>query len=261
MLTRLKKSEWIRFIIRIVAPFINILNLIKSFKNIYNYIDFIKNYFKYKKISNEVVEIKDLWPTLNDKDSSSQTGGGQYFYQDNWALKKVYDSKVKEHFDIGSRIDGFTSQCSIFTNVKFVDFRHVDYGIENMSCIQGDILDLPFDDNSIKSLSSLHVIEHIGLGRYGDPLNPDGSILALKEIQRILTVNGSLYIGVPIGRERVMFWAQRIFNPKTIIKELSKLELIEFSAVDDKGNFIKNANLDSFDEAFYSLGLFHFKKL
>ncbi|MDQ7083786.1 MAG: DUF268 domain-containing protein [Sulfurovum sp.] len=250
----------LKTILRLLNPVINMFNLIKGFKNLFRYPSFMIGYFKYKSMSNEIVEYKDLWPELNDKTSASQTGGGQYFYQDNWALKKVYQSQVKEHFDVGSRIDGFTSQCSIFTKVNFIDFRYVEYHIENMKCIEGDILNLPFEDNSINSLSCLHVIEHIGLGRYGDPINPNGSIEALKELQRVLAKDGDLYLGIPIGKERVMYHAHRIFNPNTIVKELDDLVLIEFCAVDDKGIFVEKVNLDDFYEAFYSLGLFHFRR-
>jgi len=249
-----------KIVIRLLNPIVNIFNGYKGIKNIFKYPNFLIAYFKYKSLSNEIVEFKDIWPELNDKSISSQTGGGQYFYQDNWALNKVYQSKVKEHFDIGSRIDGFVSQCSVFTKVNFIDFRYVDYNIKNISCFQGDILNLSFKDKSINSLSCLHVIEHIGLGRYGDTINPNGSIEALKELQRVLSFNGNLYLGIPIGRERVMFHAHRIFNPNTIIRELDKLQLVEFSAVDDKGNFKEKANLDDFDKSFYSLGLFQFKK-
>jgi hypothetical protein len=252
---------YIKLIVRLLSPIVNILNLLKGFKNIFRYFFFVLDYIKYKHTSNEIVNFKDLWPMLDDKGSSSQTGGGQYFYQDNWALNKIYRSKVEEHFDIGSRIDGFTSQCSVFTKVNFVDFRHIDYGIDNLKCIEGDILNLPFETNSIKSLSCLHVIEHIGLGRYGDPVNIDGSILSMKEIQRVLAKEGDLYVGIPIGKERVMFNAHRIFNPKTIITTFCELQMIEFCAVDDNGIFIKRPNLNDFDNSFYALGLFHFKKL
>lgn len=245
---------------RIVRPVINLRAIYNCIKNIINYIYFFNDYRKYKSISNEVIEFGDIWPELNDKTSLSQSGGGQYFYQDNWALKQIYESNVKEHFDIGSRIDGFTSQCSIFTKVNFIDFRYIDYNIENMKCIQGDILKLPFNDRSISSLSCLHVVEHIGLGRYGDTMNPNGSKEALRELQRVLSVGGNLYLGIPIGRERVMFHAHRVLSPNTIIEELNELELIEFCAVDDQGVFVKNASLCDYYESFYSLGLFKFNR-
>ncbi|MDP3290526.1 MAG: DUF268 domain-containing protein [Sulfuricurvum sp.] len=251
--------ELAKLFIRLLNPILDITKIRSSLLNILRYPVFIRELLIYRSLTNEKVSFLDLWPMLNDKSSASQTGGGHYFYQDNWALNKVYQSDIKEHFDIGSRIDGFVSQCSVFTKVNFIDFRYVEYPIENMQCIEGDILNLPFKDNSLNSISCLHVIEHIGLGRYGDPINPNGSISALKELQRVLAPGGNLYLGIPIGRERVMFHAHRIFNPKTIIETLNELNLIEFNVVNDKGELVRNANLDDYHQAFYSLGLFHLK--
>jgi hypothetical protein len=53
--------------------------------------------------------------------------------------------------------------------------------LENLFFKEGSILALPFESGSIKSLSSLCVVEHIGLGRYGDEIDPFGSESAIKE--------------------------------------------------------------------------------
>lgn len=128
---------------------------------------------------------------------------------------------------------------------------------EGIEWRQGDILKLPFASESIESLSSLHVVEHIGLGRYGDPINPDGTRLALSELQRVLAVGGHLYLGLPIGRARVCFNAHRIFKPSSILDLLPELKLVSFSAVDDAGVFVASPSLKDFDEANYACGLFH----
>jgi hypothetical protein len=44
---------------------------------------------------------------------------------------------------------------------------------------------LPFKNNSIECISSLCVLEHIGLGRYGDKLDPFGTEKAIEEIKTI----------------------------------------------------------------------------
>jgi SAM-dependent methyltransferase len=126
--------------------------------------------------------------------------------------------------------------------------------------IEGSILSLPYEDNSVDSLSCLHVIEHIGLGRYGDPVDIHGSNKSAKELSRVLSKGGALYLGVPIGRERVEFNAHRIFNPNSIVAMFSELELIEFKAIDDGGSFVEDVDLDDFDNADYSCGLFMFKR-
>lgn len=252
----------IRFIFRCLLPIVNLKAVLLSIGNIFRYPFFLLDFFRYKISSlNETVEIKDLYPCLSDRSSLSQTGKGHYFYQDTWALEKVFKNMPNKHIDVGSRIDGFVGQCSSFCEVEFVDLRPVDLGLSKLKMVEGNILNLPYENNSVESLSSLHVIEHIGLGRYGDQIDFDGSKKALKELQRIMKVNGYLYLGVPVGRERVMFNAHRVHFPKTIIKNLDQCELQEFSVVDDAGKFIQNVNPDEYDKSDYACGLFVFKKV
>jgi SAM-dependent methyltransferase len=243
-----------------ITPFFNIKALIENIKNIIKSPVFLFDFFKYKLSSKEKVKFIDIYPCLDDKSSKSQTGKGHYFYQDIWAMGHIYKSKVPEHIDIGSRIDGFVGQCSVFCNIEMVDLRPVDLGLGNINFKEGSILNLPYENNSVSSLSCLHVIEHIGLGRYGDDVDNLGSVKSAKELQRVLSNNGSLYLGVPIGEERVCFNAHRVFNPNTVVSLFQDLTLKEFKAVNDNGYFVDNADIDSFDNANYSCGLFHFVK-
>lgn len=223
---------------------------------------FLSQWHEYKKKSlEERVRLWDLYPCLNEKSSDSQSGKGHYFYQDIWALRKIASSGVRKHVDVGSRIDGFAGQCSVICEIEFVDIRPVDLGLENFSMRQGSLLSLPYDDGSLESLSCLHVLEHIGLGRYGDDLDPDGSRKAALELKRVLATGGSLYLGAPIGRERVCFNAHRIFNPLTLLDFFKGLTLISFSAVNDNGYYEKNVLPEQFVSAKYSCGLLHFCKL
>lgn len=41
-------------------------------------------------------------------------------------------------------------------------------------------------------------IEHDGLGRYGDPVNPEGDFAAMKELMDLLAPGGQLLLAVPI---------------------------------------------------------------
>ena len=72
----------------------------------------------------------------------------------------------------------------------FVDYRPLEVRLPGLTCVAGTIEQLPFADVSLRSLSCLHVIEHIGLGRYGDSLDPDGSRKAAVELQRVVAVGG-----------------------------------------------------------------------
>jgi hypothetical protein len=112
------------------------------------------------------------------------------------------------------------------------------------------------------SLSSLHAVEHFGLGRYGDPLDPGGSLSAMKALARVLAPGGRLYFSVPIGVERVCFNSHRVFAPEAVVHAFitAGLRLVEFSAVDDGGNFIPATDPGLFADARYACGLFEFIK-
>ncbi|CAN5895341.1 hypothetical protein BH11BAC4_BH11BAC4_01180 [soil metagenome] len=223
------------------------------------YADFLKD-FKYYKQKGGILSFRYIYPSLYFKQQDIQSGGGHYFYQDIWALKKLALLKPSIHYDIGSRFDGFAGQATAICNITSIDIRPPTFNLPGLQFLQGDILKLPFKDNTVQTLSCLHTIEHIGLGRYGDPINPEGFNEALMELQRILVPGGSLILSMPVGKERVEFNAQRILDPLSCIKKLDRMELVEFSIVNDYDQFIENTDPVSYSSARYSCGLYLFSK-
>jgi len=225
---------------------------------------FIANYFKFSnqhKSKDFPLRIKDFYVTTADKYLAAGSVGGHYFFQDIWAATEVHKTGVKEHTDIGSRIDGFVAHLLPFCKVNYVDIRPLNSSLENLNYIQGSILELPFADNSIDSLSCLHVIEHIGLGRYGDPIDPEGHSKAAKELARVLKPGGKLYIGTPVGKQRICFDAHRVFAPETIKSIFEPLRLESFHLIDDSGNEIfENVSFEQAHQCRYGCGLFKFIK-
>src|SRR3546814_3471778 len=141
--------------------------------------------------------------------------------------------------------------------VTMVDGRPRDRHIPERTFVQGDDTNLgQLADDSVESISSLHAVEHFGLGRYGDPIAPDACFQAMRALSRVLQPDGRLYFGVPIGVERLQFNAHRVFSPNTIVDAFSGLTLISFSAIDDRGRFIEAANLSDFAADDYACGCF-----
>lgn len=244
------------FAYRLICPIVDPINLLLV---IPRYLSFCVDYVKYFNIKgSQKIKLLDLHPIVNDKTKKTQFDP-QYFYQGVWAFDKIYKSKVSEHVDVGSQTD-LVSFLTTITNVKFVDIRPLEAKLDNFTSIKGSILELPFADNSIQSLSCLHVAEHIGLGRYGDPLDPLGTENACKELGRVLAIGGNLYFSLPIGIPRICFNAHRVHSIQQILDYFPGLELVEFSAIDDAGNFFKDADVEIFMDAIYSGGLFHFIK-
>ncbi len=200
------------------------------------------------------------FPQLFDKDPASHTFDKHYVYMDRWAFKNILMQKPSLHVDVGSSIR-FLSMASAATKVQFVDIRPIQVDFDNFECITGSILSMPFADNSVQSLSCLHVAEHIGLGRYGDPLDPWGTKKACEELSRVLAPGGHLYFALPVGREAVYFNAHRVHDPQTILGYFSGLHLAGFSGITDGGHFVEPANPSDFSGASYACGCFHFIKL
>jgi SAM-dependent methyltransferase len=200
----------------------------------------------------------ELAPCLFDREANTQSGGGHYFYQDIWALNKLAEFKPAEHHDVGSRFDGFVGQATAICPVISWDIRPPNFQLPRFQFRQGSILNLPVPDQSISSLSCLHVAEHIGLGRYGDSLDPEGTTKALHELMRVLAPGGQLLFSMPIGLDRVCFNAQRIWHPEKPINILKELDLSEFKAVDDTGNFCQEILPTDLINAKYSCGLYCF---
>ena len=183
----------------------------------------------------------------------------QYLYQQIWVFNEVLKNKPKNHHDISSTYQMSCYLASI-TNAVFLDLRPIKADIKNLKIEKGSIENLPYKDDSLESVSCLHVVEHIGLGRYGDELNVNGDKIACKELARVLRPGGKLYFSTPIGRERICYNAHRVFNPNTILRYFNDLDLINFSIVDDDGKLRKNVEIKDFRENEYSLGMFEFTK-
>jgi hypothetical protein len=207
------------------------------------------------------IRMRNIFPILSDKEDRAGLAGGHYFHQDLWAAKKIFQRRPVRHIDIGSRVDGFVAHVLVFMPVTAVDIRPLESNIGGLTFLQDDATELDrIHSDSIDSLSTLHVAEHFGLGRYSDPIDPDACFKFMSSLQRVLAPGGRLYFSVPVGRERVEFNAHRVFAPKTILDTFSTLKLISFSFVGDDGSFYEDIDPFGIPESNLACGLFELTK-
>ena len=203
---------------------------------------------------------ENAFPIYEDFFAEAGRVSGHYFHQDLWAARLIHQRQPKNHLDIGSRFDGFIAHLLVFMPVTVIDFRSMSHAVEGMEFVQGNATSLDdIEDGSVDSLSSLHAVEHFGLGRYGDPIDPEATFKAISSMGRVLAPGGRLYLSTPIGRERLAFNAHRIFAAETILRECP-LALVSFAAVDDEGDLHLDTEPSFFRHASYSCGLFEFTK-
>jgi len=201
----------------------------------------------------------DRYPVLTDR--TKKTGfDAHYIYHPAWAARILAASNPAIHVDISSSLH-FCSIVSSFVNVEFYDYRPAKLELDNLTCKFADITKLPFSDNSLVSLSCMHVVEHIGLGRYGDLLDPDGDLKAIAELQRVVKPGGDLIFVVPVGKPRICFNAHRIYDPISILKYFKNMELIEFAVVTDESQFKRHVSPDAYMNQKYACGCYYFRRL
>ncbi len=209
----------------------------------------------------------ELLPCLHDWYDEAGTTKDEYFWQDLVVARLIYAAKPEKHVDIGSRVDGFVAHVASFRELEIFDIRPITTYIPGVRFKQADLMaaEAPIIDYC-DSISCLHALEHFGLGRYGDPIDPTGYVSGIRNMARILRENGCLYLSVPVGIERVEFNANRVFDPQTIIdvadaNQLTLRSLSTFST--DKGLrevVATRENLVEIARLRYSLGIFTFAK-
>lgn len=208
--------------------------------------------------------VSEVWPIMNDYTALGGTSSGHYFHQDLLVARYIYENNPKTHIDIGSRVDGFVAHVASYREIVVLDINETPE--TNHQKITFQKVDLMVDQALPKtdSLSCLHAIEHFGLGRYGDRLDPNGHIVGIQNMIRMLEENGTFYISFPISQNpRVVFNAHRVLHPHSILEwTKDDLELVRFDYVNDLGNLINcGSKVDLTETLEYGCGIYTFRKV
>jgi hypothetical protein len=235
-------------------------------KRIYEYNTTFKSDFRrFKSLSSQNrFELKwsRRFPFMEEK-TSTISFDRHYVYHLAWASRVLAATKPSSHVDIASNTY-FCALLSAFVPVNYYEYRPVDIKLSNLTSGAVDLTSLPFADASINSLSCMHVVEHVGLGRYGDKLDPEGDLRAISELKRVISAGGNLLFVVPVGKKaEILFNAHRIYTYGQICSYFDEQELVEFALVPDlspSDKLIRDAPPELADRCNCGCGCFWFKK-
>lgn len=203
------------------------------------------------------------FPCLNE-DTKVSDFDPHYLYHVSWAIKKIWQTMPEMHVDVSSSLN-FCSSIAAFTKTTFIDYRPVSIHIDNLSCISGDLCDEDqWKGRDYESLSCMHVVEHIGLGRYGDEININGDICAIDNLIDSLRSGGRLLFVVPVGIPEIYFNAHRVYSASWISAFFSKkCKLNEFYLIPSNPKIkpLINVDLVTADQFSYACGCFEFMKI
>lgn len=230
-----------------------------------NYKTYSNNYNEFIRLGGKVTHKHVI---LNNFTDQAGTASGHYFHQDLLVANLLFIRKPERHIDIGSRIDGFVAHVAAFRVIEVIDIRDLkDAGHKNLIFTKMDLMDEKKCEKEITdSLSCLHVIEHFGLGRYGDSIDPLGHKKGFNNLLKLLKPKGTLYISFPIGtRNEVHFNAHRVFHPLDIfawVENKESISLERFDYVDDFGVLHQNFDIaNNRVDVTHGCGIYSFIKL
>jgi hypothetical protein len=234
------------------------IQLVRGVRGIPRYLITLMNFLVMKPVG----KIK-IAPIFSDFYEQAGSAKGHYFWQDLITAQWIYSNAPMRHLDVGSRIDGFVSHLLCFRDVEILDVRHLETTIPGLKVLLGNAQEeLISKHGKFDSVSSLHSIEHFGLGRYGDPVDPLGHIKGLTNISKLVRLGGHLYLSFPIGKSEIQFNAQRIIQPEWPIEILTEFTLEDFVLIPWKSEPIFGLSPVDFDRQLDGFcGLYKFRRI
>ena len=206
-------------------------------------------------------------PCLFDWDDEGGTTKSEYFWQDLVVARMIFAAQPERHVDVGSRVDGFVAHVASFREIEVLDIRPISTTVPGVVFRQLDLMNADTMAEYCDSLSCLHALEHFGLGRYGDPIDPAGFDRGLVNIARLLKPRGVLYLSVPVGLPRVEFNAQRVSDPRVVTAQAKRcsLELRGLSVIKSGSSLERlepsESQLTQLAAQRYALAIFEFTKV
>lgn len=225
-------------------------------------IEYVQEYIQFHQAHQKSPRFEMSWSdryACLDERTSVSGFDAHYTYHSAWAARVLSQTRPSKHIDIASSLH-FCTLVSAFVPIDFYDYRPAQLDLSSLESKRGDLMQLPFFDNSVESISCMHVVEHIGLGRYGDPIDPEADLKAISELKRVTTSGGTLLFVTPVGRPRIQFNAHRIYSYEQIVSYFPGYKIKQFALVKDDSSFVIDPDPDVVRLQIYGCGCWWFEK-
>jgi hypothetical protein len=120
------------------------------------------------------------------------------------------------------RVDTYNLHVTDYNEIKYEDTTAVDF--IPMHRLMYESYDVAI---------AISVIEHSGLGRYGDALDEDGDIRGMAFYRAMLSLGGLMFLAVPIGLDNIIGNQHRIYGRKRLPKLLKGWKMIDSFGFED----------------------------
>ena len=142
---------------------------------------------------------------------------------------------------------------------------HLPYALRGIRLEKGDILDFDFAGKQFDLIINCSSIEHVGLpGRYGSRDEPDGDLIAMERLRRVLRIPGGIMLlTIPVGNDLVVRPWHRVYGLHRLSLLLKGFRVIDkefWSKRPGSNLWVQVGEEEAFSvrasESFYALGMF-----
>lgn len=137
-----------------------------------------------------------------------------YAETDEWLYQALEKYPVSNHnvLIIGSEEPCYEAAAFVYgaKEVTMVEYQRVTTDYPGLSIITYE--EFTKSDIICDSTITISSVEHSGLGRYGDPLDPDGDLKAMKELLDRTKTGGLCFLAVPMGKDQILWNAHRVYG-------------------------------------------------
>jgi hypothetical protein len=187
-----------QFIPPIIIKIINKFYILRQFMDIYIYIRKVK-----KGSSLFPIKVKLVGNCAGDPTEFFSHYEAFSFFVNN-DLKNLVSKKLSI-LDVGSP-KMFTSSISVYHNVSSLVLANPSDNLSNTKYITHDVSnELPFQNNSFDIFTSTVSIPLLGLGRYGDKVDPNAIENFIQELSRVMRNGSTIYISMCLGHNILCF--------------------------------------------------------
>ncbi len=227
---------------------------------------FVRDFHRFQELAAQTkprfrLSTQEFYPCLDDKSSATEFDR-HYIYHTAWAMACLQKIHPSEHHDFSSSLY-FSALLSASTPVIFYDIRPPELSLPRLQVKKENLQSLTLESQSLQSVSCMHVVEHIGLGRYGDEIDYDGDLKAISELKRVTAPGGNLLFVVPIGQDAIQFNAHRIYSYAQVSSLFEGFHLHEFALIPDDskvGHLMVGASESLANQQRYGCGCFWWKR-
>jgi len=163
----------------------------------------------------------DYFLDLATKTRSPASRNSQQWKTDMYFFESLKHFKLdgKDVAVIGSQTPFYESVCiqAGAKSVTTIEYNRLEYNHPRITTIT--VEHFYSSNQRIKlfdAVVAISSVDHDGLGRYGDPINPQGDVEAMRELRCMLKPGGLLFVGIPIGPDLIVWNMGRRYGSKRL---------------------------------------------